>query len=113
LGFSRTSQKTLFVTGGAISSPQIIRRVAAIWNRPVIVTDKGGAALGAAVAGVSAFQKSKNEPFDVEDFNSAVLSRAAAIYPRPEDVAAFHNPGGYLDRFAAAESTLLKKHHVK
>ena len=113
LSFSHTGQEKLYVTGGAISSPQIMRRVAAIWNRPVIVTDKGGAALGAAVAGVSAFLKLKSEPFDVEDFSSAVLSRGTAIQPGPEDIAAFHNPGGYLNRFAVAESVLLKKHPVK
>lgn len=113
LSFSGTGEEPLYVMGGAVSSPQVMRRVAAIWNRPVIVTDKGGAALGAAVAGVSAFLKSKREPFDVEDFSTAVLSRSAAVQPEPEDVAAFHGPGGYLERFATAESALLKKHPVK
>jgi len=112
LSFSSAGKEPLYVMGGAVSSPQIMRRVAAIWNRPVIVTDKGGAALGAAVAGVSAFLKSKREPFNIEDFSAAVLARGTAIQPKPEDVAAFHGPGGYLERFAAAESSLLKKHPV-
>ncbi len=113
LSFSAASGAPLHVTGGAISSPQIMRRVAAIWNRPVVVTDKGGAALGAAVAGVSAFLKSKREEFDVEDFSAAVLSRGAPTRPEPEDIAAFHRAGGYLDRFAAAEGALLKKYPIQ
>jgi xylulokinase len=113
LSFSGIGQEPLYVMGGAVSSPQIMRRVAAMWNRPVIVTDKGGTALGAAVAGVSAFLKSEREPFDVEDFSAAVSPRGTAIQPKPEDVAAFHGPGGYLERFTAAESALLKKHPVK
>jgi xylulokinase len=113
LSFSNASEAPLHVVGGAVSSPQIMRRVAAIWNRPVVVTDKGGAALGAAVAGVSAFMKSEHEPFNIEDFSAAVLSRGTAIQPKPEDVAAFHRAGGYLDRFAAAEGALLKKYPVK
>jgi xylulokinase len=112
LSFSSSSGAPLHVMGGAISSPQIMRRVAAIWNRPVVVMDKGGAALGAAVAGVSAFLKSEREPFDVEKFSAAVLSRGKAIQPAAEDVVAFHRSGGYLERFAAAEGALLKKYPV-
>jgi xylulokinase len=113
LSFSTASGAPLHVMGGAVASPQIMRRVAAIWNRPVVVTDKGGAALGAAVAGVSAFLKSEHGEFDIEDFSGAVLSRGTPIGPEPKDVAAFHRAGGYLDRFAAAEGTLLKKYPVK
>jgi xylulokinase len=111
--FSNASGAPLHVVGGAVSSPQIMRRVAAIWNRPVVVTDKGGAALGAAVAGVSAFMKSEHKPFNIEEFSTAVVSRSTAIQPKPEDVAAFHRAGGYLERFAAAEGALLKKYPVK
>jgi xylulokinase len=111
--FSKTSGAPLHVMGGAASSPEIMRRVAAVWNRPAIATDKGGAALGAAVAGVSAFLKSEHEEFDVEDFSAAVLSRGTAIQPKPEDVTAFHRTGGYLDRFAAAEGALLKKYPIQ
>jgi hypothetical protein len=51
--------------------------------------------------------------FDNEDFSAAVLSRSTAIEPKPEDVAAFHRAGGYLERFTAAEGALLKKYPVK
>jgi len=111
--FTSAGDTPLYVTGGAVFSPQIMRRVAAIWNRPVVVTGKGGAPLGAAVAGVSAFLKSEHEEFDLEDFSTAVLSRGVAIKPEPEDVSAFHNTGGYLDRFSAVEGELLKKYHIK
>ena len=108
--FSHTSGEPLHITGGAASSPGIIRRVAAIWNRPVAVTGKGGAALGAAVAGVSAYFKSTGKVFNVEDYSAAVLPRGEIIEPKSEDVRAFHNPGGYLDRFAKEEASLIKRY---
>ena len=52
--FTKQTQEPLFVTGGATDSPEIMRRVAGIWNRPTLPVEKGGAALGAAVAGVKA-----------------------------------------------------------
>jgi xylulokinase len=112
LNFSAASGAPLYVMGGAVSSPGIMRRVAAIWKRPIVATDKGGAALGAAVAGVSAYFKSENEKFNVEEISGAVLTRGHTITPVPEDMKTFHRAGGYLDRFAAAEGSLLKKHPV-
>jgi xylulokinase len=50
-GFSPETEEPLSVTGGASGSPEIMRRVAAVWNRPVRAVEQGGAALGAAVAG--------------------------------------------------------------
>ena len=70
--FTKQTQEPLFVTGGATDSPEIMRRVAGIWNRPTLPVEKGGAALGAAVAGVKALFDSDTdmeaEPFDVEAF---------------------------------------------
>ncbi len=108
--FSRSSGKPLYVTGGATGSPGIMRRVAAIWNRPLVVTGKGGAALGAAVAGISAYFKSAGEKFNVEDYSVAVLPRGEIIEPAGEDVSTFHRPGGYLERFAGEEARLIKKY---
>lgn len=108
--FSKPIKAPLYVTGGAINSPGIICRVAAIWNRPVALMGKGGAALGAAVAGVSAFAKSTGEKFNVEDFSAAVLPRGDTIEPIKENVAAFHSSGGYLDRFAEEEARLIEKY---
>ncbi len=98
-GFTRETSQPLYVTGGAGSSREIIRRVAAIWNRPVVPLDEGGAALGAAIAGAHALLK----PWQKLEF---VKSRQP-IQPRPEDVAAFHRPGGFLDIFVKEEAKLL------
>jgi len=97
--FTKPSQDPLYVTGGATGSPQIMRRVAGIWNRPVVPVQKGGAALGAAVAGVKAHCDHIDEPFDVEAFSAAVLKRGELIQPNPSDVEAYHGNGNYLQRF--------------
>ena len=112
-GFTTDTGQPLYVMGGVIESPGVMRRVAAIWKRPVMVTEKGGAALGAAIAGVSAFLKSERKEFNVEDFSAAVLPRGNIIQPLPEDVAAFHRSGGYLERFAVAEARLIEKHPLE
>jgi sugar (pentulose or hexulose) kinase len=109
-GFSRSSGEPLYITGGAAGSPGIMRRAAAIWNRPLVATGKGGASLGAAVAGISAYCKSTGEKFNVEDYSAAFLPRGEIIEPISEDVSAFHNPGGYLDRFAREEAGFIKKY---
>jgi xylulokinase len=109
-GFSRSSREPLYITGGAAGSPGIMRRVAAIWNRPVALTGKGGAALGAAVAGISAYFKSTGEKFNVEDYSAAVLPRGAIIEPQKDDVTTFHRPDGYLEQFAAEEARLMAEH---
>lgn len=97
--FTKQSNEPLFVTGGATDSPQIMRRVAGIWNRPAVPVEKGGAALGAAVAGVNAFCKKLDEVFDVEAFSNAVLKRGKTIQPNTNDMEAYHRNGGYLQRF--------------
>jgi hypothetical protein len=87
-----------------------MRRVAAVWNRPAVVTGRTGAALGAAVAGVSALLKSEGKEFDVEQFSASLVSRGDVVSARPEDVAAFHQPGGYLDKLAIEEAKLTATH---
>ncbi len=97
--FTKRTQAPLFVTGGATDSPEIMRRVAGIWNRPILSVEKGGAALGAAVAGVKALHDAANETFDIEAFSASVLKRGEPIRPHPEDVKAYHGEGKYLERF--------------
>jgi len=109
-GFAGETAEPLYVTGGARNSPGIMRRISAIWNRQVIPVEKGGAALGAAVAGVYAFFKSEGAEIDIEQFGASLLRRGEAIQPRPEDVSAIHGPGGYLDKFAAEEAKLIAAH---
>ena len=106
--FTKQTQEPLFVTGGATGSPQIMRRVAGIWNRPVASVEKGGAALGAAVAGVKAYCSHIDEPFDVEAFSAAVLKRGELIQPNAADVAAYHGEGNYLQRFSEIYEKIMK-----
>ena len=101
-GFAKRTAAPLFVTGGATESPEIMRRVAGIWNRTAIPVEKGGAALGAAVAGAKAYCDANGAPsdlFDIEAFSAAVLKRGEPIQPYPADVAAYHGEGRYLQRF--------------
>ena len=106
--FTKQTQDPLFVTGGATGSPQIMRRVAGIWNRPVVPVEKGGAALGAAVAGVNAYCATRDEPFDVEAFSAAVLKRGERIQPNGADVAAYHGEGNYLHRFREIYEKIMR-----
>jgi xylulokinase len=110
IGFTRETAEPLYVTGGAAGSPEIMKRVAAIWNRQVIPVEKGGAALGAAVAGAYAFLKAEDEETDIEQFCATILRRGDAIKPSPDDIATIHEPGGYLDKFATEEAKLMAAH---
>ena len=108
--FTRAIGAPLYVTGGASKSPGVLRRVAAIWNRPVIPIEEGGAALGAAVAGACALLKAEGQESDASTFSESLLRRRELIAPCPSDVSAFHSPGGYLERFATEEARLLDLH---
>jgi xylulokinase len=110
--FTKRTQAPLFVTGGATDSPEIMQRVAGIWNRPTLPVEKGGAALGAAVAGIKALHDAENEPFDIETFSASVLKRGEPIQPRPEDVAAYHGEGQYLQRFREKYEQIMAEHPV-
>lgn len=110
--FIGTGDLPLYVTGGATDSPEIMRRVAAIWNREIIPIEKGGPALGAAVAGIHAYYKSRNEPFVLEDFNRSIIKRRTPIKPQLEDVAVYHSPGEYLEQFRAEEAKIIAEHPI-
>ncbi|RKU38602.1 xylulose kinase [Candidatus Poribacteria bacterium] len=112
--FTKQTQVPLFVTGGATDSPGIMRRVAGIWNRPTLAVEKGGAALGAAVAGVKAFldadPDTENGSFDIEAFSASVLKRGKLIQPNPADIAAYHGEGKYLQRFREKYEQIMEAH---
>lgn len=111
-GFTRETTETLYVTGGARNSREIIRRVAAIWNRQVTPVEQGGAALGAAVAGACSFLKTEGDTINTEQYIGAnLLKKEQPFQPGTEDVLAFHRPGGYLDIFAAEEAKLIGSGH--
>lgn len=106
---TKQTQEPLHVTGGATDSPEIMRRVAGIWNRPIVSVEKGGAALGAAVAGVKAYCDHIGESFNVEDFSKTVLKRGVLIQPKPTDVAVYHGEGNYLQRFRETYQRIMDK----
>lgn len=114
--FTKQTQAPLFVTGGATDSPEIMRRVAGIWHRPTLPVEKGGAALGAAVAGVKALydanSDTETESFDIEVFSASVLKRGEPIQPHPEDVAAYHGEGKYLQRFREKYEQIMSENPV-
>jgi xylulokinase len=97
--FARTDAKEpLALTGGPAAQPEILRRAAGIWNRPVVTIGRAGAALGAAVAGAAVLASFRNEEFDAEALSSAALPRGTVVEPRAADVAAYHGKDGYLAR---------------
>ena len=110
--FTIANQESLYVTGGATESPGIMGRAAAIWNRKVVPIEKGGPALGAAVAGAYATCKSNNIAFDVEQFSQKILKRGKSIAPNPEEVAAYHNPNGYLEQFRLEEAKIIAQYPI-
>lgn len=100
--FTPSSSEPVFVTGGPARSAEILRRVAAIWKRPVVPIGSVGAALGAAVAGAYGAERAAGRELDLEELRRRVLPRGDAVHPRQEDVEAYHGGGGYLERFAEA-----------
>ena len=98
---------TLYLTGGPSESPEILRRVAALWNRTVIPVEKGGAALGAAVSGAYALLLAQGNRLDPGKYGSSFLSKKVPVEPRPDDVKAYHGPGGYLEKLGAVENSII------
>jgi len=89
----------LVVTGGPTASPGILRRIAGIWNRPVVTIGSTGAALGAAAAALV-----------FEGVSRPLLPPSVPVEPRADDVEAYHRPGGYLDRLEQYwKETIAKK----
>lgn len=100
-GFAPPRNEPVFVTGGVTKIDEIVRRVAAIWDRPVITLGTLGAALGAAVAGVRALGKAIGTKPDLDALSASVLPRSEPTEPRREDVLAFHGTEGYLTKLEA------------
>ncbi|MCH8293515.1 xylulose kinase [Candidatus Poribacteria bacterium] len=111
--FTKKSEEPLYITGGVTDSAEIMKRVAGIWNREIVPMEKGGPALGAAVAGAYAHCKSQGEPFDVEEFSQGILKRRVPIPPKSEDVEAYHGSGRYLEKFRLEEAKIIAEHPVE
>ncbi len=108
--FTKESAEPLFVTGGANKSPEILRRVAAIWNKPVIRIEEAGASLGAAAAGAYAFLKTTGKEVKIEEINKNLLKKGELIHAKPEDVMAYHGSGGYLEKLSSTADKIIKDH---
>ncbi|HEY94948.1 MAG TPA: xylulose kinase [Dehalococcoidia bacterium] len=105
-GFTRETDEILHVTGGARHSREILRRIAAVWNRPVVPIETGGASLGAAVAGAISYYRSEGKEVDILK-NTGLLKKGRKIHPQKNDIEAFHKPGGFLERYTVEETKLL------
>jgi xylulokinase len=108
--FAKESTDPLYVTGGVNKSPEILRRVAAIWNKPVIRIEDAGAALGAAAAGAYALLKTTSKEVKIEEFNKKLLKKDETIQPLPADVNAYHASGGYLEKLAVTAAKIIREH---
>jgi sugar (pentulose or hexulose) kinase len=75
-----------------------MRRIAAIWNRPVIQAGQAGASLGAAVAAAVALVPDDEREALGETLRAAILSGKSIFEPDQELVRAYHASGGYLDQ---------------
>jgi xylulokinase len=100
--FAPDSDLPLYVTGGSTGSEQILRRIAAIWDRPVVPIGRVGAALGTAVSAAIAYLKAEGVKVEPESLSGAALPRGKRTDPQRADVEAYHRPGGYLERLRDA-----------
>ena len=103
------AQDAMSICGGPSTSPGIMARIAAIWNRPAIQAGQAGAALGAAVAAAVALVPEAEREAKAEALRQAILAGKAVTLPDPEMVKAYHAEGGYLDQLEAAFEDLRKR----
>ena len=103
-----SQQAAMSICGGPSTSPGIMKRIAAIWNRPAIQAGQAGAALGAAVAAAVALVPEGDRDAVAEKLRQSILTGKGVIQPDPEMVKAYHAPGGYLDQLEAAFENLRK-----
>jgi len=108
--FAKESAEPMYVTGGANKSPEILRIVAAIWNKPVVRIEEAGAALGAAAAGAYAFLKTTGKEVKIEEINKNLLKKGDLIQPLPADVNTYHGSGGYLEKLSSVADKIIKEH---
>ena len=61
---------------------------------------------------VKALHNAENESLDIEAFSASVLKRGEPIQPHPEDVAAYHGEGKYLEKFREKYEQIMAAHPV-
>lgn len=101
---ARTPQRTrgICVCGGPSTSPAIMGRIAAIWNRPAIQAGQAGAALGAALGAAVALVPEAEREAKAEKLRQAIFTGRIIVHPDPVMVQAYHAQGGYLDQLEVA-----------
>lgn len=104
-----SAQEPMSICGGPSTSPGIMARIAAIWNRPAIQAGQAGAALGAAVAAAVALVPEAERDDVAEKLRQAIFTGKGVIQPDPEMVKAYHAPGAYLDQLEVAFEKLRNK----
>jgi xylulokinase len=104
-GFTEPAEG-IVVTGGAAASPQILRRVAAIWSRTVIPVSGGGSALGAALSGACALMQHEGTETNRGEFIQSFIDRGKPVEPAEADMDAYRGTGGYLDALLAAYESI-------
>jgi sugar (pentulose or hexulose) kinase len=90
----------LVVTGGAAASEGTLRRIAAIWGRPVCRIGEAGAAAGAAVAAAVSLLPEAERDGCAARAAALVSGRGPSFEPEPGQVAAYHGEDGYLARLS-------------
>jgi xylulokinase len=101
-------KSAISVCGGPSTSEGIMKRIAAIWNRPAVQAGQAGAALGAAVAAAVALVPEGERETQAETLRQAIFTGKGVIQPDAEMVKAYHTPGGYLDQLEVAFEKLRK-----
>ncbi len=103
-----SQQAAMSICGGPSTSPGIMKRIAAIWNRPAIQAGQAGAALGAAVAAAVALVPEAERDALAESLRQAIFTGKSVVQPDPAMVKAYHAAGGYLDQLEVAFEKLRK-----
>lgn len=97
------------VCGGPSTSEGIMKRIAAIWNRPAVQAGQAGAALGAAVAAAVALVPEGERDAQAERLRQSLFAGKGVIQPDADMVRAYHAPGGFLDQLEAAFEELRSR----
>lgn len=95
-----STRDPIAVTGGGAASEGILRRIAAIWQCPVMRIGDAGAAVGAAVAAAVALVPEEERADRAALLAAGVTGRERLVEPDPRYIAAYHGEGGYLGRIA-------------
>lgn len=92
------------VCGGPSTSQEIMKRIAAIWNRPVIQAGQAGAALGAAVAAAIAIIPNDDASREkaTHDLRQLLFADKRVTLPDSALVKHYHAKGGYLEKLEAS-----------